>query len=46
MRYLLPLSELITDFNDKLKSYTSGFATLDYEEAGYAEADLVKVKPI
>lgn len=43
MRYIMPLNELITNFNDKLKSLTSGFATLDYEEAGYVESDLVKV---
>lgn len=43
LRYRIPLSELITDFNDSLKALTSGFATFDYEEAGYEESELVKV---
>ncbi|OMJ11543.1 Translation factor GUF1-like protein, mitochondrial [Smittium culicis] len=40
----LPSSEIVTDFYDKLKSHSSGFASLDYEEAGYEEADLVKME--
>lgn len=41
--YLLPLSEVIFDFYDQLKSRTRGYASLDYEPAGYERADLVKV---
>lgn len=41
--YLLPLNEIATDFYDQLKSISSGYASLDYEEAGYHEADLVKM---
>ncbi|KAI9099738.1 hypothetical protein DFS34DRAFT_615772 [Phlyctochytrium arcticum] len=43
MKYKLPVSEILTDFYDQLKSRTSGYATFDYEEIGYEEADLVKV---
>jgi GTP-binding protein LepA len=39
----LPLAELITDFHDTLKSLTSGFASLEYELAGFREVDAVKV---
>lgn len=38
-----PLSEIIVDFFDKLKSYTKGFASFDYELYDYRESDLVKV---
>jgi GTP-binding protein LepA len=41
--YLLPLNEIATDFYDELKSISSGYASLDYEEAGYHEADLIKM---
>ncbi|MGH9213456.1 MAG: translation elongation factor 4 [Acidimicrobiales bacterium] len=41
--YRLPLAEVVRDFFDQLKSRTQGYASLDYETAGYAEADLVKV---
>ncbi|MFZ2512551.1 MAG: translation elongation factor 4 [Gordonia sp. (in: high G+C Gram-positive bacteria)] len=43
MRYTLPMAEIIFDFFDALKSRTRGYASLDYEEAGEQEADLVKV---
>ncbi|GAB03824.1 GTP-binding protein LepA [Gordonia amarae] len=43
MRYTMPLAEIIFDFFDALKSRTRGYASLDYEEAGEQEADLVKV---
>jgi GTP-binding protein LepA len=41
--YRLPLAEVVTDFFDQLKSRSQGYASLDYEPAGYAPADLVKV---
>ncbi|MDT7018494.1 translation elongation factor 4 [Levilactobacillus namurensis] len=41
--YNMPLSEIIFDFFDKLKSSTRGYASLDYERNGYMEADLVKI---
>ncbi|GEA99653.1 elongation factor 4 1 [Levilactobacillus brevis] len=41
--YNMPLSEIIFDFFDKLKSNTRGYASLDYEMNGYQGADLVKI---
>ncbi len=41
--YLIPLSEMIIDFFDLLKSITSGYASLDYEFFEYQKADIVKV---
>ncbi len=41
--YQLPLNEVATDFYDYLKSSTSGYASLDYEESGYVESNLVKM---
>lgn len=43
LKYRLPLNEVATDFYDQLKSITSGYASLDYEESGFQEADLVKM---
>ena len=43
LRYRLPLSEVVTDFYDQLKSRTRGYASLDYEADGYEDGDLVKV---
>ena len=43
LRYTLPLAEIVFDFFDQLKSRTRGYASLDYEPAGEAAADLVKV---
>jgi GTP-binding protein LepA len=43
LRYTMPLAEIIFDFFDALKSRTRGYASLDYEAAGEAAADLVKV---
>ena len=37
-------SEIVTDFFSELKSASSGFASFDYEEAGYEVSDLVKVR--
>ena len=39
----IPLAEIIIDFHDTLKSLTSGFASLEYELAGYQEVEAVKV---
>ncbi|MEO5287846.1 translation elongation factor 4 [Limosilactobacillus allomucosae] len=41
--YLIPLSEIIFDFFDKLKSSTHGYASLDYEIDDYRVSDLVKI---
>ncbi|MEE6708696.1 translation elongation factor 4 [Lacticaseibacillus paracasei] len=41
--YNLPLSEIIYDFFDDLKSITKGYASLDYEITGYRQSDLVKM---
>ncbi len=43
LHYTLPLAEIVFDFFDALKSRTKGYASLDYEDAGEQEADLVKV---
>lgn len=43
MVYELPLSEIIYDFFDKLKSYTKGYASLDYHFSGYKTSALVKM---
>jgi GTP-binding protein LepA len=41
--YRIPLAEVVVDFFDQLKSRTRGYASLDYEPAGYETANLVKV---
>lgn len=41
--YHIPLSEIVYDFFDHLKSNTKGYASLDYELLGYKESDLVKM---
>ena len=43
IRYTLPLAEIVFDFFDQLKSRTRGYASLDYEELGDEEGNLVKV---
>jgi GTP-binding protein LepA len=39
----MPLNEILVDFNDKIKSLTHGYGSMDYEYAGYRAADLVKL---
>ncbi len=39
----LPLAEILVDFNDKLKSMTRGYGSMDYEHAGYRAANLIKM---
>ncbi|MEC9489603.1 MAG: translation elongation factor 4 [Halanaerobiales bacterium] len=43
LKYEMPLSEIITEFFNQLKSRTRGYATLDYELEGYKESNLVKL---
>lgn len=43
IHYELPLSEIVYDFFDRLKSSTKGFASFDYEVIGYKASDLVKM---
>jgi len=43
LEYKMPLSEIITDFFNQLKSKSRGYATLDYKMIGYQESDLVKL---
>ncbi|XP_078250841.1 translation factor GUF1, mitochondrial isoform X4 [Pogona vitticeps] len=43
MKYLFPMNEIVVDFYDTLKSISSGYASFDYEDAGYQTADLVKM---
>ena len=43
MEYLLPLSEMIVDYYDQLKSVTRGYASLDYRFDGYRPGDLIKL---
>jgi GTP-binding protein LepA len=43
MQYHMPLAEVVVDFFDQLKSKSQGYASLDYELAGYRPSDLVRV---
>jgi GTP-binding protein LepA len=43
LHYKIPLAEVVVDFFDQMKSRTQGYASLDYEPAGYRRSNLVKV---
>jgi len=43
LRYVIPLAEVVVDFFDQLKSRTKGYASLDYDRAGYRRTNLVKL---
>ena len=43
LEYKFPMSEIITDFFDKIKSLTKGFGSLEYEFSGFREADVKKL---
>src|SRR5262245_64295557 len=43
IKYRIPLSEIVVDFYDQLKSRTQGYASLDYTLSGYQESNLVKL---
>ena len=43
INYELPLNEVVFDFNDRLKSVSSGYASFDYEITDYKEGNLVKM---
>lgn len=43
LNYLMPLSELITNFYDRLKSVSSGYASVQYDHVGYSPVDAAKV---
>lgn len=44
LTYRFPLAEIITDFNDKLKSTTKGYGSFDYEFDSYEEGDIIKLE--
>ncbi len=44
MHVTLPLNEILVDFNDRLKSITKGYGSMDYELADYVESDLVRLE--
>ncbi len=44
LTYVLPMNEIITDFNDKLKSVTRGYGSFDYEPDVYKKSDIIKLE--
>jgi GTP-binding protein LepA len=44
LTYCLPMNEIITDFNDKLKSITRGYGSFDYESDEYKKSDIIKLE--
>jgi len=44
LTYRFPLNEIITDFNDKLKSITKGYGSFDYEPDEYRKSDIIKLE--
>jgi GTP-binding protein LepA len=44
LTYALPMNEIITDFNDKLKSVTRGYGSFDYEPDTYRKSDIIKLE--
>ena len=43
LRCIIPLSEILVDFNDRIKSMTRGYGSMDYETSGYRAGNLVKM---
>lgn len=46
LTFVMPLSEIISDFHDKLKSLSSGYASFDYEPQGYHSSSMVKLETL
>ncbi|NGX63145.1 MAG: Elongation factor 4 [Candidatus Anoxychlamydiales bacterium] len=44
LTFEIPMNEILTDFNDKLKSYTRGYGSFDYELSKYQKADIIKLE--
>jgi GTP-binding protein LepA len=44
LTYLIPMNEILTDFNDKLKSVTKGYGSFDYEFDTYEKSDIIKLE--
>ena len=44
LTFELPLNEIVTDFNDRLKSITQGYGSFDYEPLGYKKGDIIKLE--
>ena len=43
LRYNMPLSEMVSDFHDRLKSLSKGYGSMEYEPAGYRESNMVRM---